>query len=160
MASPIKRSKALMPLSREHHYDLLLAWKIRMGIGKGISPERIAAYILYMDENLLKAHFEDEEKWLFLPLLPEDGMCERAVQEHEDIRELIRQVCVERNTHNDLFIRLADAIDTHVRFEERELFPHLERTISKERLAELGKMIHAKHGDFMESWEDVFWEKK
>ncbi|WP_241739476.1 hypothetical protein [Aestuariibaculum marinum] len=31
---PLKRHKALQPLSREHHYGLLLTWKIRTGFKK------------------------------------------------------------------------------------------------------------------------------
>jgi len=38
---PIKRSIALQPLSREHHHGLLLCWKIRTGLKKGIDIDRI-----------------------------------------------------------------------------------------------------------------------
>ena len=133
---PIKRSKALMPLSREHHFDLLLAWKIRKGIRKGIGKDRIVAYILYMDEKLVRAHFEDEEKWLFKPLLPKDQLCVRAMEEHTEIRKLLQQVIYEeKNTQEALLLRLADAIEEHVRYEERELFPHLEQVITKAKMA-------------------------
>ena len=33
---PIKRSEYLKPLSRDHHQGLLLCWKIRTGLKKGI----------------------------------------------------------------------------------------------------------------------------
>jgi len=33
---PIKRDKVLQPLSHDHHQGLLLCWKIRTGIKKGI----------------------------------------------------------------------------------------------------------------------------
>ena len=33
---PIKRHKAIQPLSREHHQGLLLCWKIGKGFEKGI----------------------------------------------------------------------------------------------------------------------------
>ena len=32
---PLKRSKELAPLSREHHDGLLFAWKIKQGLANG-----------------------------------------------------------------------------------------------------------------------------
>ena len=40
-SKPIKRHKALQPLSRDHHHGLLLSWKIRAGFSKNIEPNRI-----------------------------------------------------------------------------------------------------------------------
>ena len=53
---PIKRSEFLKPISREHHHGLLLCWKIRAGLKKGIEPERIKLYQLVL-EKLLKSTF-------------------------------------------------------------------------------------------------------
>lgn len=157
---PIKRSKALMPLSREHHFNLLLAWKIRTGIEAGIGKDRIVAYIVYMNEQLVEAHFEDEEKWLFEPLLPEDSLCVRAMKEHAAIKKMLQQVIdEEKNTRDQLLLQLADAVEAHVRFEERELFPHIEQVFTKVKMAELQEKIHGKHGNFIEIWDDPFWEK-
>lgn len=158
-AQPIKRSKALMPLSREHHFDLLLAWKIRTGIGKGIEHDRIAGYIKYLDKHLIEAHFRDEEELLFAPFLPDDELCSQAMKEHEEIRKLTDAVCNDKKADDALFLNLADAIEAHVRFEERELFPYIEGKISKERLHELEKMIAASHENFVDQWEDTFWGK-
>ena len=36
---PIKRSKELVPLSKEHHEGLLFAWKIKQGLQNGIGIE-------------------------------------------------------------------------------------------------------------------------
>lgn len=41
MSQPIKRHPSLQPLSREHHYGLLLSWKIREGFKREVPPERI-----------------------------------------------------------------------------------------------------------------------
>lgn len=41
MSKSIKRTKALQPLSRDHHHGLLLCWKIRQGIKLNVEPERI-----------------------------------------------------------------------------------------------------------------------
>jgi len=41
---PLKRYKALQPLSKEHHHGLLLSWKLRMGFKKNIEIERMKTY--------------------------------------------------------------------------------------------------------------------
>lgn len=157
---PIKRSRALMPLSREHHFDLLLAWKIRKGLNNGTSHARIAEYIGYMNDHLMESHFKDEEELLFAPLLPGDALCERAMEEHAMIRSLIEKICTRGMEEDRLFLDLADTLDAHVRFEERELFPYLEEALTRTRLHELEQVIGEAHGDFVDEWGDPFWDKK
>jgi hypothetical protein len=45
MPTPIKRTSSLISYSKEHHFGLLLVWKIRQGIKREIITERIANYI-------------------------------------------------------------------------------------------------------------------
>ena len=59
---PIKRHKAIQPLSREHHQGLLLSWKIRTGLSKGVSTDRIKTYADWFYKTYLIPHFEEEEK--------------------------------------------------------------------------------------------------
>lgn len=58
---PIKRTKSLTPLSREHHKGLLCVWKIRQGIKKEIEIERIVAFCNWFWETDLEHHFQKEE---------------------------------------------------------------------------------------------------
>jgi len=37
--NPIKRNEAIAELSRDHHFALLLVWKIREGLKKAVKPE-------------------------------------------------------------------------------------------------------------------------
>src|SRR5690606_3210653 len=59
--TPIKRHKALQGVSREHHHGLLLCWKIRTGLAKNISPDRIKTYVDWFFDVYLRPHFELEE---------------------------------------------------------------------------------------------------
>ncbi|MGH2642850.1 MAG: hemerythrin domain-containing protein [Chitinophagaceae bacterium] len=154
---PIKRSNALISLSREHHVDLLLAWKLRNGIHNHVEHQRMADYIKYLDENLISIHFLDEEKLLF-DLLPEnDEMCSRAKTEHLQIRHLITEVCDNKRKDDGLFKELADLVESHVRFEERNLFPYLETKIPLNKLEEVEKVLSEKHDVFIDIWQDTFW---
>ena len=62
---PLKRHKALQPLSREHHHGLLLSWKIRNGFNKNIDPKRMKIYADWFFETHLTPHFEMEENYIF-----------------------------------------------------------------------------------------------
>lgn len=154
---PIKRSKALLPLSREHHVDLLLAWKIRKGLLNHAEYQRMADYVKYLEENLMNEHFNDEEKLLFDLLPGDDKMCTTARNEHKQIRYLITEICDKKNYDAGLFKQLADLVETHVRYEERELFPYLETKLPEQKLEEAEKVLSGKHDIFIDTWQDTFW---
>ncbi|MEO6962824.1 MAG: hemerythrin domain-containing protein, partial [Puia sp.] len=114
---PIKRSKHLLLISREHHFGLLFCWKIRQGIKLKIDSARIARYVQYFWQNQLHAHFEEEEMLIFLD--KSDTLVQRAQEEHVHIKNQIQQILQAANhvTHQQLN-GIADAIDNHIRFEE------------------------------------------
>lgn len=150
---PLKRHPALQPLSREHHYGLLLCWKIRTGLDKGIDPERIKAYSDYFFKTHLRPHFELEERSLF-PILgdQEHPMIRRALQEHDQLRQLFA-AGDELSRHLSL---LEQVLTAHIRFEERELFAALQEVATQEQLTAL-EAIHSGQ-TFSEIWADKFWE--
>ena len=80
--NPIKRHKALQPLSRDHHHGLLLSWKIRQGFKNGIDPERMMVYVRWFWDAHLLRHFELEEKQIFPVLGNDNPMVKRALREH------------------------------------------------------------------------------
>ena len=43
---PLKRNPNLVPLSREHHFGLLFAWKLKQGLAKNTSLETMRDYVL------------------------------------------------------------------------------------------------------------------
>ena len=45
--SPIKRHQALVSFSKDHHFGLLLVWKIKQGLNNAVFLELISNYILY-----------------------------------------------------------------------------------------------------------------
>jgi hemerythrin-like domain-containing protein len=52
-------------------------------------------------------------------------------------------------------------VDNHVRYEERELFPHLEEILTEQQLESIGKQISAQHDpNLKDDFADEFWVKK
>jgi len=155
---PIKRSKELAPLSRDHHDALLLCWKIRNGIKKQIEPERIKAYVLYFFENDLEEHFMQEEKYLFSQLSDKDVMKEKVIEQHKNIRSIIQSLISNTKPSNELLVGFANELELHIRYEERELFNYLEQTIPNEKLNEIGIVLTGLHKEHCGiEWGDEFW---
>lgn len=150
----MKRNENLVPLSRDHHFGLLCSWKIRQGIKKNVSYDRIKKYINYYWQENLSRHFEIED--LVLPETENNILQIQMEKEHIEIRKLINTM----NQTNDIRILgdFANALSNHIRFEERMYFPHLEEYLSDEKMNEIGHQLNQIHQKEEDSYDDEFWK--
>lgn len=154
--TPIKRHQALVEFSRDHHFGLLLVWKIKQGLAKAVAPERISRYVIYFFNNDLQQHFSEEESHLF-PLLPaEDILRRQAENEHVHLYELIDAIRNDQ-TDKELLLEFAEALKLHIRFEERQLFPSIEAALPNEHSALTSSGAAACSKDIDANWADLFW---
>lgn len=157
---PIKRNEHFKNLSRDHHFSLLFCWKIRQGLKKEVEIERMCKYVQYFWQQHLFTHFKEEESILFAPL--NDRPVQKAIREHKQIREQVEDLA--NCSGNDIrkkLTQLADMVDDHVRYEERELFRHLERKLNNQQLENIGKQIQDRHSSSLQDqYEDEFWNIK
>jgi hemerythrin-like domain-containing protein len=154
---PIKRSKELVPLSKEHHDGLLLGWKIKQGIRNGTDVTLISKYIQWFWENELEQHFRKEEEVL-VPHLPADHeLVQQMLREHEEIEALININAM--IVDEDIFVQIADGLHDHIRFEERTLFPFAEGFIPAGEMQSIyEELLKTKEKG---KWEDEeFWMRK
>ena len=156
---PLKRSEHIVKLSKDHHFTLLFCWKIRNGLKFEAEPARIKKYVEYFWQYHMLPHFTEEETILFAPV--KDEAVQRALDEHADITRQIKDL---QTVENDVEVRLttlADTVDNHVRYEERELFPHLEKLLTGEQLENIGKQLAAHHHpELKDDFADEFWMKQ
>ena len=158
-SKPIKRSEELVSLSRDHHDGLLLSWKIRTGINKGIELKRIADYVLHSYRTELAEHFRQEEDLIFSLLEPLDEYRLRAENEHGTLRAQINEL-QQATESTELLAAFATSLNDHIRFEERVLFPHIEEKADKVELQKAGKIVNQLHERKENaSWSDEFWLK-
>jgi len=157
MPTPIKRTSSLISYSKEHHFGLLLVWKIRQGIKREIITEGIANYILYFFEADLKYHFKDEERYLFTLLPTNNNLRQIAEQEHSKIFNLITSIHLDK-TNETLILEFAEILENHIHFEERVLFNELQLIISKKEIIEIEGRIARNSQAIDTNWEDMFWE--
>lgn len=156
---PIKRHSAIVKFSQEHHFGLLLVWKIREGIKKMVATERLSSYAQFIFENNLKQHFREEEALLFVKLKDNDPLKQRATGEHQLIYQLIEKIKTDGN-NLQVIVDFADLLDKHIRFEERELFQTLQNDLSEAELNEIAALHSTeKIADADNQWDDHFWVK-
>lgn len=155
---PIKRDENIAPLSREHHGALLFSWKIRQGLKVGISAERIVRFIDWFWQEQLHPHHLKEEKYIFHPA--DDPLVQRAVSEHQQIQDDIAALVEAKEFSDDMFHAIANLVERHVRFEERVLFPHLEKIIPEDELIRIGAILHEEEHDINDNYSDEFWVKQ
>lgn len=156
---PIKRNASIVEFSKDHHFALLLIWKIRQGLGKSIDPLRISRYVIHFFDADLVDHFRDEEQILFNRLSSENPLRIQAEMNHLKIRKLIEEL-KEDSMDVKLLKNIADSLEKHIRFEERQLFNHLQEALPAEVLSELAASIGPRPHDADNGWDDLFWEKK
>lgn len=154
---PLKRSKELAPLSREHHDGLLFAWKIKQGLANGTPIETLCNYTRWFWLNHIKPHFRDEEKVLVKFLPQDNALVQQMFKEHAQIRDLI--ISLDKEPDSNSLLLLAEVINNHIRFEERQLFGYAEENLSPEQLDEIYKDLPHELQCTTE-WKDEFWVKK
>lgn len=155
---PLKRSKSLTPLSRDHHNGLLLCWKIRHGLKHNVEDRRIVNYLKFSFENELNEHFDQEERLVFSLIKTGDPGITKAVEQHEELKRMIRTLITDTKTDKTLLARFADDLEKHIRFEERILFPYIEKNADPDSFDHAGKIIAELHGTSSSiTWDDEFW---
>lgn len=157
--APIKRSQELAPFSREHHDALLFVWKIRQGIKHQINLSVMASYCRWFWENDLKEHFEKEEAAFSTVLRNDHPMMEKMLDDHDAIQAKIEELSQFPSATG--FERLAQIMQYHVRYEERELFKYIEQIASPQQLHRIFESIkEAKQSAAACTWDNEFWLTK
>lgn len=152
----MKRNENIVPLSRDHHHGLLFGWKVRQGIAHSVDPQRIRNYVGYFWQHHLAEHFQEEEELLFREV--SDPLCTRALEEHRQIESLVTSIREEGARLQDKFEELVSLLDLHIRFEERQVFPFLEKSIAPARLIAIGRQLQLSHElPAEEAYPDPFW---
>lgn len=152
---PIKRSEQIQPLSREHHATLLFCWKIEEGVKRGIEKQRIDRYAGYFYPEHVVGHFTSEEKLLFTDR--QDPKVRTALMQHETIREFFEKIQEGRANFPNDYLSLAALLRSHTRYEERDLFPHVEQNLPPDELDRIGTILNLEEHTAEEQYNDEFW---
>lgn len=153
----MKRHKSLYPLSHDHHHALVQARKLRLASSDpSIRSFYQAAegFIAFWDSRL-QPHFRQEEE-ILLPLLTKYSSADReeiieTFKQHHDIRwrfrELRDKVSEGTEPEAERLQELGSLLETHIRYEENELFPVLERLVPEQELWKMNQLIEEKKSE-------------
>jgi hemerythrin-like domain-containing protein len=136
----MKRAEALQPLSRDHLKSLLAAKRLRGATDAASAGQDFLAFW----ESEGRHHFRVEEEVL-LPgwalHSPVDRVAvARMLEEHLAIRRGALRAAAGEASIEEL-AELGQLLHDHVRFEERELFPMIERALGPDDLNRLASAI-------------------
>jgi len=127
----MKRHPSLQPLSHEHH-RALLCWREldkQLSIPHSSALRSAAAALQHYWNSRFSSHLAEEEQ-LLLDLLSGD-LRSRLLAEHDTLRSLFRSLDDTLDSNGALAIddlaSLAATLRAHIHWEERVLFPHLQR---------------------------------
>ena len=124
----MKRNQALIPLSHDHHHALAAARRLRLAAERGDATAEAAAFSRFFAEESVR-HFREEEERLF-PLVADfeeaRPLLVRALLEHQQLHALAARLA---SGESAPMRELAELLESHVRFEERDLFPLIERLL-------------------------------
>jgi hypothetical protein len=127
----VKRDPRLHGLTSDHHAALVLARRLARACAEGRGD---AAEARRRFDDDLAPHFRAEEELLLPPLAAagEEALVRRTLDEHAALRGHLAAAEAGDAARLAAF---AAALDAHVRFEERELFPAAEAKLGPEALA-------------------------
>ncbi|MEX1016816.1 MAG: hemerythrin domain-containing protein [Phycisphaeraceae bacterium] len=142
---PIPRSEALQPLSRDHYQSLVQSQHlIKAADADAVQRRKVLSEFVDAWTQTIAEHFVDEERLLLEHLA--EGDRERLLAEHAALRELAEQALQQRrhvDPDADVLRQLGQRLHDHIRWEEREMFTHLEQRLSDQQLADLGQQTEA-----------------
>ena len=147
----MKRHPALIPLSRDHHEALILSRLIQADAPhyKGLpteTPGKLDYAINFFGQHLVD-HFREEEDVFSLAKgfnNEMDSLINELVNEHERLSKMFNSLPA--STDQDASLNtLGKFLESHIRKEERTLFPMMQKYIDDKRLDEISNLTKRSH---------------
>jgi uncharacterized cupin superfamily protein len=136
----VKRSDALRVLSHQHHQGLFAALQLKRA-GAETAGEARRVFLDFFEREGAR-HFRAEEELLMPAYARHAGFDDpgivRVLTEHVDLRRRAQELEADADPNPSALHELGERLEGHIRFEERELFPMIERALPDDELERLG----------------------
>lgn len=144
----MKRHKSLYSLSHDHHHGLILANLIKKNAPKYKNlPDTIDGkkeYTINFYNVELVKHFKQEEGILFPSAKGKneeiDSLIDEIISEHRKIESLVESLKT-KSDQVEILDQLGNLLESHIRKEERNLFPEIEKILSENELEQLAAKL-------------------
>jgi len=155
----MKRHPSLHPLSQHHHFALIQALEMRRAAEapaekRQAAVDRQAEKFIRFWHKTGQVHFREEEEVL-LPAyarhtrLDQDADIMRLLADHAEIRAAVRDFEERRDKKLSIPVQaiahLAKLLHDHVRLEENEIFPRIEKILGEKNLNAMGRGLTRLH---------------
>lgn len=137
----MRRTSSLQALSHDHHHGLVASVRLRRILEAG-SFDEAAAFVAALWTDELASHFASEETHLLpaLRALHADVLARRMCREHRRLHALAGREA--RHAPSPETLRqFGEQLRAHIRFEERVVFPYLERRLPDDALQHLSTQL-------------------
>lgn len=139
------RHEAIAQLSRDHHQALLQAIALKRATDE-TAAVAVADFVKFFDSEGQR-HFEIEEQVL-IPLYGvyagleqlRDPTVGQVLREHAELRALV-ELLRGGEAPTALVRETGQRLDSHVRLEERKLFPMIQESLTDEQLWDLARAV-------------------
>jgi hemerythrin-like domain-containing protein len=155
----MKRHPSLHPLSQHHHFALIQALEMRRAAEA--PAEKRAAAVARQAEKFVRfwhksghVHFREEEE-ILLPAyaryarIDKDADVVRLLGDHAEIRAAVldfeQRLAAKDEIGAEEIARIGKLLHDHVRLEENEVFPRIEKMLGEKRLNEMGRSLTRLH---------------
>ena len=155
----MKRHPSLHPLSQHHHFALIQALEMRRAAEA--APEKRSAAVTRQAEKFVRfwhktgtVHFREEEEVL-LPAyarhtrIDKDADIVRLLGDHAEIRAAVldfeHRLTAKSPISAEELARVGKLLHDHVRLEENEVFPRIEKVLAEVELKEMGRGLTRLH---------------
>ncbi len=143
----MKRHASLAPLSRDHHTALILAQLLKKDapLYKGLPDTTVGKL------NYAKTYFDADLKGHFIK---EEKIFDVVKEINADLKLMVAGLLAEHKLLAKLFLSLTESdeaamdmdhlgklLSSHIRKEERELFPLIQESCNESQLASLAKLM-------------------
>lgn len=156
----MKRHLQLQSLSRQHHNGLLIALLLSKGIKKKADRLEMASFIAHNWETELKQHFHQEEVVLLPVLIRKNfdaALIEKLIAEHRMLSGLAHDALTGTIELPQIEF-FASLLTEHIRFEERQFFPAVEKLLSDEEMEDIGELLKETDEKNCMQYPIRFWE--
>jgi len=159
----MKRAPELRSLSEDHHHGLVQARRLRRAAEGDEThlAEATARRFLDFWQRDTAIHFRKEEE-ILLPVMARhggdvsEGSLVEMLEDHACIRGLVMRLSDEvegENVRPETLREIGDRLETHIRLEERVVFPLVEKSLPEAALTELAARLEVKEeGPRVEPW--------
>lgn len=146
-----RRHEILHPLSHHHHHALVMALKLkRAGTEQSsLSVDEIRRTLNAFWDSGGQEHFREEEE-ILLPAYARYASLDspeiaEMLLEHVKIRSLVKRILEEAEETVPVMNELGHLLETHVRKEERIIFPEIEGVLPESEMQRLKPYLHSNH---------------